>query len=829
MSLDADRSGSISAFADTWLRVPEGLHRVHWYIEGSGGEWRRGRRFLSSGLGLFSAGALHLSLDEATLGNGQLVFESHQPLELPPESFLDKEWSGPLELDWSHGLVAQTAAPRDSTKAKWVVVFNLDQTQIQRLDPAPTSIDRHGSRAVVRWEFPPGHAQAVQVRLKPPWAVTFVHDIVADDWGELMGLAYLILTLMFLPVLYLLRRRYSELWRPNHDDGTPLGCQLNWLLVAAAMGLLTGVLWLLRTQMFDRVSGFSGWALPAQIVIGTLPSIAAAAFSVAVFAAGREGYDRQRLLAAWLIMVIAFVLAAAFDGPVLPRVFVPASGFWETISAWVGVGAALAGITLMTNGLSRVLFSGLGARLAGLLQKWGLTADVVGLVAAGVLIYANLVVYGRASGDWRYLTDVTVPFTTVEGVYAAAPLLPLVVLPGVVRLLANSRPPTPFVVSSNGALLTVIVLFLFFVVPPSGTLAGFAVPVPVLSAVVVFAILARTRKAKLDRFETAVNQANPERAGSAGTSLLIEHHGELVDRALMSEHLNRSRAAAYQRKAKGEEGGEDHVAYRGRLDELDRAQHFLQTGEVPQGASPSGRDEELVRLRLPSKPPVLYPALALGPGRDWRENGEIALRYGAVLAVFPVLYFLYVLLKHESAALLSLPFGFEPMIVVTFVVGEVAFWLTAAYVFGCLFSWLPLGNGTLKGLLLSLPVIAGILLSVLCPVYVALVDWPLRAFALLFFLSLLGLLMDLRSVRTFALRWRDLVELYRIRSLRFGVVKLAPLLIAAFGIYQQLHAGQDQSGLKPSAEAASSRGPGSANGEVTGNAASGSGESPGGE
>jgi hypothetical protein len=255
------------------------------------------------------------------------------------------------------------------------------------------------------------------------------------------------------------------------------------------------------------------------------------------------------------------------------------------------------------------------------------------------------------------------------------------------------------------------------------------------------------------------------------------------------ERLRRARKSARKESKVAEVGAEGLIAQRDRLTELDVAEDYLQTGRVPADKTPSARDRELVRLRMPQTPPLAYSALGFGPGQNWRENGMIALSCGARIAVLPLAYFALILFQQDLGSVFSPYYGIELIQVIGLIATEVALWLVAAYAFGCLFSWLPWGNGAMKGLLLALPVLVGVALSMRCPLFAGSTDWVLRAFELLFFLSLLGLWMDIRTVRRVGLRWRDLTELYQVGYL--GVVNLVPLLVAALGIYQELRSGNN--------------------------------------
>lgn len=799
LTLDADRSGHIDVSTETVLHVSDRRGPIQEFLDSpiEAEREQRGEAFLSSGLGLFPAGTAADSAVEVE--HGELIASSSESGSGQPGK---NEWVGPFWLEWGDGLRVRTREPSGSAKPAWDVIVDLDQTQIGGVSPPPTSIEKHGSRTVVEWRFPPGGAEAARIALKPPWAVRVISEVDTSHWSMLQGIAYLVMAMLFLPFFWLLWRRHGDLgsaW----PDGPLLRHQLKWLLTAASLSVLTALFIVLNEHLVDLFSNYSDWSPLARLPSELFTVLPAVGCIAAIFAAGRKPGAWRALLPGWVFAGALFVMIALVNDS---RLFAAPTNDLDLKSGALSVAALLLlGILVagLVNGLLRVLLSWVDEeRSEANLERRQRQAAVATAILVVALLCSSAGVYLGHTSELQDIADFHVPNTLINAVFIVAPLLPLVLLPGVIRLLASADAPRPFLVQQPGLLSLAFTLYLFFVVPGRGGLAGFATPIPLVLGGAVLAILAAARLVRLDRLEDEVVRENPElHPDSVDESLLTEHRRELLDRALLSERLQRLRTTEHQKQAKSEEGGRDFLEYRKRLDELDDAERYLQTGKAPAGTTPSAEDLSLVSLKMPDWPPVLFAALAAGPGRNWRENGRIALLYGATISVLPIAYFIYTFARHDFGSVFAPHYGLELLSAASLLAGEVALWLVAAYTFGCLFTWLPWGNGTLKGLLMSLPVIVVVGLSVLWPVYAEQSDWVFRAFELLFFLSLVGLLMDFRTVRDAGLRWRDLFELYQVRSMRFGIVNLVPLLVAAIGIYQELRSGNPQSALEHAASA----------------------------
>ncbi len=812
LSLDADRSGQFQDYGETTIRIPTGTARADRMLAEATADGGEGymeydqSKLLTSGLGLFEVGTLVPPPADATVEDGSLV--------LSTDSQAAREAGypglGPFEYSWDGELEVRSAEPGITADTALVLAVELDELTIEEIDPAPTALTREGPRTTVEWRFPPGEARSVSLSLDLPWATAVNFDIGNGGWSELRGVAALILSLAFLPALALLLG--SGGGRAGGGEAAArLRRQAVWLTAAGVFACLAG----LAATAGDLSSHYEWFPEPGwwQVILEALPPLLIVGFATAIQVAARP---RSAL---WVVSGLGVVAAIAIallvgSGPFGPLELEQREVFelkeeLELPLFLFGVAAWLLVLFFMVDGVLRLAIGWLWpGRVAEGRRPWiAIAAGALALVLAGTVAIAytshgaNLY-----SGAWS-----VIPSSLTGAMYRAVQLLPLAVLPGAIVLLAGATGSGPFLVRRKGLWLLVLALYVFFVVGGSGIFVGFAAPWSLLLGVAVLWALNRSRRTPLERLDDEVRELNPGVAASSpGASVLIDHRRELVDRALLVERMQRLRGAEHQKLAKSEAGGEDFVVYRERLAQLDRAEAYLEDGAAPPGRNPSAADRAIVGLKLPERPPVIYPALAVGPGADWRDTGRIALVYGARLAALPIAYVLYVLIKHDFGSVFDPRDGFELLSVLSLLSGELALWLVAAFVFGCLFSWLPWGNGPLKGLLLSLPVIVGVGLFEFCPLYVGITDWGFRCVQVLAFLSVLGLVLDWRTLRapSIGLRMRDLADLYQVRSLRFAALNLTPFLLAGLGIYQQIKAGDPQAAVEQALKAASSQFPG---------------------
>ena len=236
------------------------------------------------------------------------------------------------------------------------------------------------------------------------------------------------------------------------------------------------------------------------------------------------------------------------------------------------------------------------------------------------------------------------------------------------------------------------------------------------------------------------------------------------------------------------------IATRGRVKRLDEAEAYFQTGQNE--PDPSLGTGQAVRLKFPGAPPLIYAGLGSGPGKNWQENGSVALGLGTRVAALPIGLAIGIFLASDFPVFVATRPDLGILFVADILLSEVATWLVATFVLGCLFTWLPGGNGPLKGCVLAAPAIVAIGLCTI-PSPIELQDsWLLYSLKLLFVLSATGLLMDIETMARVGFRPRDLLELYQVRSVRFGLASLLPIAISLLGIYIEIRSGNSQSALE---------------------------------
>jgi hypothetical protein len=414
--------------------------------------------------------------------------------------------------------------------------------------------------------------------------------------------------------------------------------------------------------------------------------------------------------------------------------------------------------------------------------------------------------------------------------YSIVDLLPFVVLSGLIYLLTRAATQTAGVLfkeSERWIIGVLTAIFAAFVVARGGYLLSIGIPI---SFIACLHILPRSLllSRRLILGARRIMNLNP---GIAGTeeSVLVLHQAEFLTRTRRIEELSRQEGKLFDDYAEGKLDGSEYDEKRATIgaerNRLEVGDYLTQTEALRLQASPlpdSQAENEsgpsllakIVSLLLPpvhdEKPrskqePVkialpiwLKPndiALSAGPQQTWYENGLFTFRTGVVLALLPVGFFLYVVLTRDVKGLVAPQSYFEVLNIVGYFLDEVAFWLVAAFVFGCLYAYLPGSNGVLKGTALAVVYALSSGVAMLLNTWLGAdvgTTWLSRPLQLFLFLVSLGVLVDLRTLRSHGIYWRNLISLYNLGDFRIAITYLSPLLIAIFTIGQQLFSGAAQ-------------------------------------
>jgi hypothetical protein len=349
-------------------------------------------------------------------------------------------------------------------------------------------------------------------------------------------------------------------------------------------------------------------------------------------------------------------------------------------------------------------------------------------------------------------------------------------------------------------------IFSTFVVGASESYLGLAVPISFFLSLGLLRFAALHDRLQRVEVEAAERNNSKLKRGS----VLTTRRRELLRRTDELLRIRRRRAQLYNDFVSGKLNSPD---YQAGSEELDRTEIELRTGEpgailaggADAGDSQEVRERETPLLRLPDtldggdirvNPRDL--ALALGPGANWWDNGVLALKRGALLAIPFIGYTVYAASKAAGSTWFTAEYGFRYWQLVVVIASAVRFWLVSAFVMGCLYPYLRGSNGVAKGVVLaSVYIIAGavdgmigMLLHVPDSGLEAL--FPVQSWLLLLFLTSVGALMDSETLRRYNVYWRGLYDFYQLGNIRSLLVYLAPLLVAALGIVQQIRSGQAQ-------------------------------------
>jgi hypothetical protein len=433
-----------------------------------------------------------------------------------------------------------------------------------------------------------------------------------------------------------------------------------------------------------------------------------------------------------------------------------------------------------------------------------------GLILFNISLNNSEILFDVLGDAFQTVQDVSRSFA-VNMLSSAGTLLPFIALSGLLGLLYQlSKTAKNIYLSENveWALGLAALLFAGFVVGTGGALLGFGVPIGFLVALLIFRL---TLSNRIRRAEQRLGEINP------GIASLLGYRRELLQRARALENLGQRNAALYGEYTGGKL---DEKSYEEKNAELQKEIERLSYGDEavvsPGGLSwtspavetkKSGLDWLLELIfgrsrpasKLKPQPPAslrltkeISPngiALSFGPGENWWENASHALDIGWKIALFPVVFYLYVLFSKNALVWLSPQTDFGVFYLLSGLLREIVFWLAAAFVLGCLYPYLPGTNGVLKGAFL-----AGIwIVSVLARELIGSGEdtgWIFRSLQLLLFLTLLGAGLDLQTLLRNGIYWRSILDYYQLRDVRTVIGYVSPLILALIAIAQQLLSGQ---------------------------------------
>jgi hypothetical protein len=199
--------------------------------------------------------------------------------------------------------------------------------------------------------------------------------------------------------------------------------------------------------------------------------------------------------------------------------------------------------------------------------------------------------------------------------------------------------------------------------------------------------------------------------------------------------------------------------------------------------APAQRREYLT-LPRPSDPARVL--LDSGPAANWWDNGAEAVRTALALIIIAAGINVYIDVRDGAQQPLAFGFGLTDLLFDA--AGSALGWVVLAFAFGACMPYLRGIRGPVKGLVVSLVHAAAL----------GLADWLLYAIGaarspsyivhslvFLFFLTTLGLLMDIRTVQRYGGSTGLFGRLYRLGDARAAVTYAAAIIVTILGIWQQ--------------------------------------------
>ncbi len=653
----------------------------------------------------------------------------------------------------------------------WIVDLRLNGMQVVVASEGLMNDDGAGH---LMWLFPPGSTvEHVSVQAAPSWAVRA--HLALGTLGDLelyieVVLGYLssgIVLFVLLIILPKLRSVNTE----GQAQVKKVKHTLLWSLLIPGIGIVLGI-----RIYFPQFLEWTNSSPPAPIdgIFNSLFGVGCALYLASTYKAG--SFANSMISGSTCIALIILNLPGLSGGNILPSsdwLLVLVLIIWCMFTYFLVSGIVRHAKAVWASSES----DGRPKLPSALTWVEALIAVIAIFSPLQWLFFSN---EGNL-GTMRVLSVDALVQYPFQLLWVLTPLLPFLALIGlisVLRAIGRNNSVYSHIGEVNWAAPVVAILAAGFVAT-SGSFFGLNLPIAfAVTFVFVLFIFPRFR----DHWHLRLKDWESKQDGSGLAASATENRREeMVRQARQFAFLERKQAKLYEEHSKAEKTPEDFD-----LENLD-----LETQK--------------------SKLPLADMAFAFGPGTNWWENGKRAVQVGWILALLPALLYLYALLTQSGWQFLSLSSYFGPLNLLIVVLQEIAFWVVAAFLLGCLYPYLPGSNGGKKGFWLSLiflvsQIVEGLRQILLGEISYAGVVWAvLRFLLLLLYLWFVGFLMDreiLRDVLGGGRRlahgrltaekayWAQLVDLYRFRDIKAWLGYLAPLAVALIAVSQLLTSGE---------------------------------------
>jgi len=719
--------------------------------------------------------------------------ESLFPTSTSYPTFYGDRWSA----ERSDGDLLFFLDPPSVPLSGWHIFVRYEAFSFWRATPPPNEQRAPGTLA---WRFAAdAHQGRLRLRFTPPPLTKFMFSLGGLGGRAVQSGSYFLLG-MILPLLVLV---LFKRWAP-----TSAREERRLLLQAAAWSLAVTAILIAYFQLIYTLFPSS---LHARLLLRVLIPLVVAVVLLGAFSL-TQMWPSSIVRA---VAVVGAVLAAGLIAVLSPQPDTALDGTMplNTFPRWLPW-ALLVGVMSMTAALALAGVAGVVVRAFGRMHVSAMTAAsklrwwaILAVVAVSVCTvgqwFGTIVAIFRLPGSNRPSDQYELAAQFMMGLATSlVSLFPYMVAVAICALLyaqAASGSHVFLLPTEHWVATLLALLYAALVASPLSFLLGVNEPLQFILTFVLLRFLAF--KQTFPRIATQITALNPQ-LDPALLSMAAQR-AEMIDRGIQVARLQKRMRTLYEDQAADKM---DFSEFRTKSDQAaDQVTRLtsgveavvLDLGSGPQyvtAADPIAAATLTARplVRLPDHVEPRHLALGAGPEDRWWANGVQAARIGAWVALLPVGYYVYVLATQRGVRLLSPHTPFGALQLVIGLADEIAFWLVAAFVLGCLWAHLPSWNGIWKALSLTAVYFVAVAADVLVRQWLGInvdVGWTFRVFELLLFLTAVGVSMDWRSVQKLGLHWRALLDLYHFTEARSVITYSVPVAIGVVAIAQQLLSG----------------------------------------
>ncbi len=313
-----------------------------------------------------------------------------------------------------------------------------------------------------------------------------------------------------------------------------------------------------------------------------------------------------------------------------------------------------------------------------------------------------------------------------------------------------------------------------------GNVAAVPAPAGLLFFILGFRYVALSRKGT----PTIAHGMGITTPGASHDRLLARHKPAFFDAAERIADLNSQLTSSPSAGQSSTAERDTHAQVRAEIAEL----HVRVPVAVdrPRGLRGRLRRRRQQYLMLPQPADPARVLLDSGPWLDWWDNGTQAVRSGLPLIVAATTYVVYREVRDGEIQLSSFPFGLSDAFFQ--VIDSALAWALVAFTFGALLPYIRGIRGPVKG----------VTVGVVHAVALGLADWifywagaftspdyVVESLVFLFFLSTLGVLVDVKTIQRYGGSTGLFSRIYRLGDTRAVITYLAAIVVTVLGIWQQ--------------------------------------------